>query len=89
MDVEERIRELKRELEYLEGMRRREAFLAEPPGNPYAPPPSNPFAAEPPGNQYMQRVPRGPESLGENMPYKKPAPSMNGPRKPGPYIKKL
>lgn len=87
MDVEERIRELKRELEYLEGRRRQEAFIAEPPGgDPYAPPPGNPFA---PGNQYMQRAPRGPASLGENMPYRKPAPSMDGPRKPSPYIKKL
>lgn len=85
MDVEGRIRELKRELEYLEAQKN--AGAGE--GNLWADPRISPAP-------YVQNMPYrmpepgpAPSPYLQKMPYRKPAPSLDGPRRPSQYIKKL
>jgi hypothetical protein len=73
MDVEERIRELKAELEYLEAQRG--AQPRDERGREYLPMPTGP-----------SRWPHdGYKSLGENMPYRNPPPGAQ----PTPYMQKM
>lgn len=87
MDVEARIRELKRELEYLEAQRSAPQGM-DPRMGMWTPEPQadTPYIQKMP---YRQGAESGSGPYMQNMPYKKPAPSLDGPRRPNQYIKKL